>query len=68
MFDKRTAIRLAEIMLEINDKDWKTSVMLASYYVNSGCERDDSYRNYAGGEPDLQVLRGNARYEHLINP
>jgi len=31
-------------------------------------ERDDSYRNYVGHEPDFQVLRGNERYDRLVNP
>lgn len=31
-------------------------------------ERDDSYRNFVIEEPDLQVLRGNERFESLINP
>ena len=109
-----TAIRLAELMLEINNRDWKTSALLAIYYVHSDreddaraliesslelakrnaeallyaslvyinldeqettlqlleemVERDDSYRNYAGEDPDFQVLRGNDRYERLVNP
>ena len=108
-----TAIRLAKLMLGINDQDWKTSALLSLYYVHSDreddartliesslelskrnpeallyaslmyisleeqettlqlleemVERDDSYRNYAREDPDFQVLRGNDRYEQLIN-
>lgn len=32
----QAAIRLAEPMLEINDQDWRTSGMLATYYANTG--------------------------------
>jgi TolB-like protein/Flp pilus assembly protein TadD len=31
-------------------------------------EADESYRNYAANEPDLKSLRGNERFEQLINP
>ncbi len=31
-----TAIDLAEHMLQINDQDWRTSGMLATYYANTG--------------------------------
>lgn len=31
-------------------------------------EADESYRNYAANEPDLRSLRGNERFERLINP
>lgn len=35
-----TAIRLAEPMLEINDQDWRTAALLATYYVHDGREKD----------------------------
>jgi len=31
-------------------------------------EADESYRNYAANEPDLKSLRGNERFDQLINP
>ena len=37
-----TAISLAEPALEINDQDWKTSALLATYYTFS--EREDDAR------------------------
>lgn len=109
-----TAIPLAESRLEINDQDWETMAMLATYYAYSDrseearvqteaslvmsnrdpeallyaaftsvalgdkesslsyleemVERDDFYRNYVLEEPELQILRGNERFERLINP
>ena len=109
-----TAIPLAESRLEINDQDWKTSAMLAIYYMYSEREddarrqiesalgiskrnpeallyaalisyaqgdmeatlatleemikADGTYRIYAANEPDLKSLRGNERFERLINP
>lgn len=109
-----TAIPLAEARLEINDQDWETMAMLATYYAYSDrpeealgqteaalvisnrdpeallyaaftsvalgdkeaslsyleemVERDDFYRNYVLEEPELQVLRGNERFERLIKP
>ena len=36
------AIPLAESMMEINDQDWKTGAMLATYYVHS--DRSDDAR------------------------
>ena len=109
-----TAIPLAEARLEINDQDWETMAMLATYYAYSDrpeealgqtevalmvsnrdpeallyaaftsvalgdkesslsyleemVERNDFYRNYVLEEPELQVLRGNERFERLIKP
>jgi len=109
-----TAIPLAEARLEVNDQDWKTIEMLASYYAHSDrpvearsqieaalaisnrhpetllyaaltvialgneelsllyleemVETNESYRKYVHEEPGLQVLRGNERFERLINP
>ncbi|MGB7452544.1 MAG: tetratricopeptide repeat protein [Lysobacterales bacterium] len=37
-------------------------------YLEEMVERDDSYRNFVIEEPDLQVLRGNERFERLIYP
>lgn len=37
-------------------------------YLEEMVERDDSYRNFVVEEPDLQALRGNERFERLINP
>lgn len=36
------AIPLAESMLEVNDQDWRTRAMLATYYVYSGQEENAS--------------------------
>ena len=109
-----TAIPLAESRLEINDQDWETMAMLATYYAYSDrpeearsqaeaalvvsnrdpeallyaaftsvalgdkelslsyleemVERNDFYRNYLLEEPELQLLRGNERFERLIKP
>lgn len=109
-----TAIPLAESRLEVNDQDWRSSGMLATYYAQS--ERDEdalrqiesalsiskrhpeallyaalvfhrvgnveaalfsleemlaaepSYRTYAAQEPDFNSLKGNERFDRLINP
>lgn len=109
-----TAIGLAESILNINDQDWRTSGMLATYYANTGqdtkakalasstldvsrrnpeallyaalvfnalgeqeqtlstleemVEGDASYRNYAAEEPDFRALKGNERFDRLLNP
>jgi tetratricopeptide (TPR) repeat protein len=109
-----TAIPLAESTLVINDQDWRTSAMLATYYLYSEreddaqrqietalsiskrhpeallyaalvyhalgdqeatletleemIEADNTYRPYAAEEPDFSSLRGNERFERLINP
>ena len=109
-----TAIPLAETRLEINDQDWRTRAMLATYLAHVGREddslqqietalsisnrnaeallyaslvfhavgdeeatllsleemliADESYRNYAAEEPDFKNLRGNERFDSLINP
>ena len=52
-----TAIRLAEAMLEINDQDWKTSGLLATYYAQSGRPRDaraeiESALEISGRDPE----------------
>lgn len=107
-----TAARLAEARLEINNQDWLTKSMLATYYVhgnrgpeavamietallNSGrdpeallyaalvwqelgdveavltaleemLERDATYSLYIAQEPDLKALRGNPRFDRLM--
>jgi len=109
-----TAIRLAESMLEINDQDWRTSGLLATYHVHSGqaekaveladsqlvvsgrdpdalliaaqvwhqlgdeeatllaleevIEREPTFRFYIATDPDLKSLRGNPRFDVLVEP
>ena len=109
-----TAIPLAESRLEINDQDWRSHAMLATYLVHVGRKEDalqqietalsasnrnpeallyaalvfhavgdeeatllsleemlvadKSYRIYAAEEPDFKNLRGNERFDRLLNP
>lgn len=37
-------------------------------YLEEIVECDDFFRNYVLEEPELQVLRGNERFERLIKP
>lgn len=109
-----TAIGLAESKLEINDQDWRTGGLLATYYVHTGqtkkalelvdsqlaisgsdpdalfiaaqvwhqlgdevatllalegvLERDSTFRYYIATDPDFKSLRGNPRYDVLVEP
>jgi TolB-like protein/Flp pilus assembly protein TadD len=52
-----TAIRLAEAMLEINEQDWKTSGLLATYYAQSDRPEDarleiESALEISGRDPE----------------
>jgi len=109
-----TAIQLAESKLDINDQDWHTSGLLATYYVHTDqaekavalatsqlaisrrdpdalliaaqvwhqmgdeeatllaleevIERDPTFRFYIDVDPDFKSLRGNPRFDVLIEP
>ncbi len=52
-----TAIRLAEAMLEINDQDWRTGGLLATYYAQSDRQEDardqiESALRISGRDPE----------------
>ena len=109
-----TAIQLAESKLDINDQDWRTKGLLATYYVHTDqaekafafatsqlsmsgrdpdalliaaqvwhqlgdeeatllaleevIERDPTFRFYIDVDPDFKSLRGNPRFDVLIEP
>ena len=70
----------AENALVTSDRDPETLLYAAFTFVALGeeeqslsyleemVERDEFYRSYVLEEPELQVLRGNERFERLINP
>ena len=62
--DRRDRVlELASLVYISLDED-ETTLQILEEMV----EPDASYRTFVVEEPDLKVLRGNDRYEHLINP
>jgi TolB-like protein/Flp pilus assembly protein TadD len=63
-----TAISLAEAMLEINDQDWRTSGLLAVYYVQSDRPKDaqeevESALEISGRDPEALLYAAMVAHE-----